>query len=218
MNFTTNNFNQRNNFSGQLCVAFLLGFNFLSLSSLPSLSATKTNSKPDTKIITAPKVVPAKKEISPKQPSVKPEAAKSEKVEVIKNEVKNCSKEISIKELIGNPEAWLNKEVCFSGTFSSFSALALDYPAALRERKNHISITLLRPKTKIPLGELKLAMKIEEAQKHELLPKITEGDEVKIKGKVFSAALGEPWLDIVQIQVTKGPNSEDSEENPFEGI
>jgi lysyl-tRNA synthetase class II len=82
----------------------------------------------------------------------------------------------------------------------------------MRERKKYISLTLLRPKTQIPLGELKLAIKINDAQRHEYLSKIAEGDTVKIKGKVFSAALGEPWVDINQIQVTKGPNSKKNEE------
>ncbi|MDX1920879.1 MAG: hypothetical protein SFU25_09130 [Candidatus Caenarcaniphilales bacterium] len=208
-----NNFSQfKLKFTQQLCLTFLLSLNFLGLTSLavppkPVKPSSKSSSP-------AQKAVPDKKNIV-KDGSAKPAPAKAE---TIKNEVKNCTTEVSIKELVANPEAWVNKEVCFTGTFNSFSALALDYPPALRERKNYISLTLLRPKTKIPLGELKVAMKIDEAQKHELLPKITEGDEVKIKGKVFSAALGEPWLDVLQIQVTKGPNSEETEENPFEDL
>lgn len=159
-----------------------------------------------------PKVPASKKQAPAKEAKLE---SKSEKTAtVIKNEVQGCKSEQSLESLVARPEEWIGKEVCFKGTFSSFSVLALDYPPALRERKKYVSLTLFRPNTKIPLGELKLAMKIEDAQKHELLPKVAEGDFVKIKGKVFSAALGEPWIDISQIQVTKNPNNkEDSVAN-----
>lgn len=173
------------------------------LISQASLAAPK-QANPAKAPIAKPQVTPAK------APQIVPTAEKKEEVaKPIKNEVTACSKEITVQELVSKPESVLNKEVCFSGTFNSFSALALDYPPAMRERKRYISLTLLRPSTNIPLGELKLALKIDDAQKHEALAKIAEGDLVKIKGKVFSTALGEPWVDILQIQVTKGPNSKD---------
>lgn len=178
----------------------------LSLSSGLSFAASKTKNK---------KTIPAKKSVSASKVSVQ----EKEKKETIKNIISSCNTQITLAQIIGEPEAWLNKEICFSGTFSSFSGLALDYPPAMRERKKYISLTLFRPNTEIPLGELKLAMKIEEAQKHELLPKVSEGDAVKIKGKVFSTALGEPWIDVLQIQITKDPNSKNnSSSNGFDEI
>jgi hypothetical protein len=130
----------------------------------------------------------------------------------IPNIVENCSRQVTIADLIADPTAWQNKEVCFEGVFNSFSALALDYPPAMRSRKKYISLTLFRPNTKIPLGELKLAMDIKQAQNHSALPKAEEGDQVKIKGTVFAAALGEPWLDIKQIKIDKVQPAEDEEE------
>ena len=149
---------------------------------------------------------------APINKSAAKESKKADELPPIKNIVTECKTELTLSQLIAEPEKWLDKEICFSGSFDSFSGLALDYPPAMRERKKYISLTLLRPKTQIPLGELKLAIKINDAQRHEYLSKIAEGDTVKIKGKVFSAALGEPWVDINQIQVTKGPNSKKNEE------
>jgi hypothetical protein len=157
------------------------------------------------------KIVPSK------AAQVAPRADKP--VVTIKNQVEGCKTDEGLEQIVARPENLIGKEICFSGVFSAFSALALDYPPALRERKKYISLTLFRPKTKIPLGELKLAMKIEDAQKHELLPKVTEGDTVRIKGKVFSAALGEPWVDVQQIQITKNPNNkDDNSANGFEDL
>ncbi|MDX1918985.1 MAG: hypothetical protein SFT81_07615 [Candidatus Caenarcaniphilales bacterium] len=127
-----------------------------------------------------------------------------------KNQITGCQNEISLAQLVGKPDEWLSKDVCFKGTFNSFSALALDYPPALRPQKDFISLTLLRPDTEIPLSELKLAINLEGAQKHEKLPKIAPGDLIAIHGKVFSSALGEPWVDIEQIEVTKIASSKDT--------
>jgi hypothetical protein len=135
---------------------------------------------------------------------------KKEVKKIIKNEVIGCSNSISLKELVSEPEKWLNKEICIDGVFSSFSALALDYPPAMRERRKYVSLTLFRSNTQIPLGELKLAMSLDTAQHHEALTKIAENDLVKIKGKVFSVALGEPWMDINQIQIVKKSDNKDS--------
>ena len=53
-------------------------------------------------------------------------------------------------------------------------------------------------------------MSLDTAQHHEALTKIAENDLVKIKGKVFSVALGEPWMDINQIQIVKKSDNKDS--------
>jgi hypothetical protein len=207
----------KNSFKQIFFTLGLLSFSLFALSSPVEAAKAKIKNKSKS-IKNSAKPAPVKKIIVPVVTSKPKEAPKKEP---IKNEIGSCATEISIKDLVANPEQWLNKEVCFSGTFSAFSALALDYPPAMRERKNYISLTLLRPKTQVPLGELKIAMRVEEAQRHELLPKVTEGDELKIKGKVFSTALGEPWIDVLQVKVTKNSVSENvdgNEENLFEGF
>ncbi|MDJ0624846.1 MAG: hypothetical protein QNJ31_00580 [Candidatus Caenarcaniphilales bacterium] len=186
---------------------FIASFAFLSLASNPTLSL-EINTLKDKNTNNYISNYIAEKKVSKK---------KAQKAKTIKNIVEGCKKNIELADLVANPEFWVGKEVCIQGNFSSFSALALDYPPALRERKNYISLTLLRPKTSIPLGELKIAMKIKEAQNHEVLPKISKGDVVEIKGKAFSAALGEPWVDVIQIKVIKDANSKDGDELNFLG-
>ena len=42
----------------------------------------------------------------------------------------------------------------------------------------------------------------------EKLTDIEAGDSIMIKGKVFSAALGDPWMDIIEIKVLTPKNKE----------
>jgi len=115
--------------------------------------------------------------------------------------VKDCKEKTAISSLILNPEDWVNKEVCFEGNFASFSNIALEYDLAYRSKKEYISLLLLRPGTKIPLSELKLTIKISKAREQGKIQEIEQGDKLLIKGKVFSSALGEPWIDISEIEI-----------------
>ncbi len=149
----------------------------------------------------------------PKEIKKEVKKVESKTEEKIKNEVKDCKTKVELFSLVKESNKWLNKEVCFEGEFTSFSDLALDYPKALRKHNEYISFLILRPKTEIPLSELKLAMKIKDVQNHESFTKIKEGDLVKIKGKVFSTALNEPWVDIIQIEVIPNKNAKTLKES-----
>ena len=109
------------------------------------------------------------------------------------------SSQTALTQLIAYPKRYLNQEVCFSGRFSAFGSLALDYRPAYRSRSTHVSFMLLRPGTEIPLSELKLAMPIKLAKDSNVLRTVEEGDELSVCGNVFSAELGEPWIDVSSV-------------------
>ncbi len=124
-----------------------------------------------------------------------------------------------LRGLVASPSQYLNKEVCIAGDFDSFSStLALDYSPAQREGKDFLSLVIARPKTKIPLSELKLAVRIKDAQKHLALAKIQEGDRIFLKGIVFSAALGEAWVDVSELKVIPLPGRKKEEESLIDSM
>lgn len=104
-------------------------------------------------------------------------------------------------ELIKAPAAFLDKEIQIQGHFDKFSTLGLDYEKAFKSSKDYISILIERPGLPddytIPLSELKLFLKREEAEK---MLDLENGDKIKITGKVFSAALNDPWVEIYELQ------------------
>ncbi len=101
--------------------------------------------------------------------------------------------------LVANPSAYLNKVVIMNAKFNNFSTVGLDYPPALRKTEDYIGLMVFRDNTQydIPLSELKMFLKREDAQK---FVDLKSKDEVKIVGKVFSTALGDPWVDILSLE------------------
>ncbi|HEY9787883.1 MAG TPA: hypothetical protein V6D17_21020 [Candidatus Obscuribacterales bacterium] len=113
--------------------------------------------------------------------------------------------DVSPMTLVDKPDEYLNKNVKFSAKFSSFANLALDYKPALRESKKFLSFLVLQPDSHIPLSRLKLAMPIPKEsnkEKNQLLQGLKDGDEVEVIGKVFSTALGDPWVDVLKLTKT----------------
>lgn len=110
---------------------------------------------------------------------------------------------LSVKpmELVNNPAAYLDKNIKISAQFDKFSTLGLDYNKAMRSSKDYISFLIKRPDVAkeytIPLSELKLILKREQAEK---LLDIESGDRVEITGKVFSTALKDPWVDVTELK------------------
>lgn len=103
--------------------------------------------------------------------------------------------------LVANPYIYLNKNVQFSATFNKFSTLGLDYTPAMRKSQDYIGVLIDRDdvgNVTIPLSELKMFMKRKDAEK---FTDLNAGDSIMIKGKVFSTALGDPWLDINELRV-----------------
>lgn len=105
-------------------------------------------------------------------------------------------------DIVNNPTAFLNKTVRMNATFDKFATLGLDYKSAMRSSDEYISFLILRDDTEhdIPLSEMKLFLKREVAEKH---IDLKTNDKVFITGKVFSDALGDAWVDVVDIYITE---------------
>ena len=127
---------------------------------------------------------------------------KTDKKEESKKEIINETEyePILVGALLDNPKDFIDKKIKLRGKFSSFTTLALDYEPALRKSKDYISLCIFRPDSKIPLSELKLAYPLKEAKENLVIRDLEEGDVLEIYGKVFSAALDEPWVDILSIK------------------
>ncbi len=105
-------------------------------------------------------------------------------------------------ELVAKPQEWVGKNVKFDANFFAFSSLALDYKPAYKSSKTHLSFLVLRPNSHVPLSELKLAMMVPKEKDPEstLLAGLKDGDQMEIVGKVFSAALDDPWVEVFKVK------------------
>ena len=116
---------------------------------------------------------------------------------------------VSPVAIVNNPSLYLNKRVSFSGEFVSFTSLGLDYKPAFRDGTKYIGILMKRPDVAdhtVPLSELKMFMTRELAEKN---IDIDTGDTFKLTGKVFSTALGDPWLDITEFKIISQKNKQE---------
>ena len=111
----------------------------------------------------------------------------------------NTVKPLSV---VNSPKTYLNKKIVMNAKFDKFSTLGLDYKPAFRSSDNYISFLIKRDDTTydIPLSEMKLFLKRELAEKN---INLKTNDEIKITGTVFSDALGDAWIDVENITVTK---------------
>lgn len=110
--------------------------------------------------------------------------------------------------LVNTPKAYLNKSIIMNAKFDKFSTLGLDYKPAFKSSEEYISFLIKRDDTQfnIPLSEMKLFLKRSTAEK---FIDLKTDDEIEIKGTVFSDALGDTWIDVSNITITKkAPDSE----------
>ncbi len=116
--------------------------------------------------------------------------------------IPNDALQVTPLALVANPNAYIDKTVVMNAEFDKFSTVGLDYPPALRKTEEYISFLVFREDTQhdIPLSELKLFIKREEAQK---FIELKSKDNIKIVGKVFSTALGDPWVDVLSMECIK---------------
>ncbi|HEY9870340.1 MAG TPA: hypothetical protein V6D08_14340 [Candidatus Obscuribacterales bacterium] len=117
---------------------------------------------------------------------------------------------VTPEDLVNKPQDYLGKNVKFNANFFAFSNLALDYRPAFRSSKTHLSFLVLRPKSHIPLSELKLAMMIPKEKDPEstLLATLKDGDQLELVGKVFSSALDDPWVEVFKLKKLGGSPDE----------
>lgn len=104
--------------------------------------------------------------------------------------------------VVNSPKTYLNKTIIMEAKFDKFSTLGLDYKAAYRSSEKYISFLIKRDDTSynIPLSEMKLFLKRETAEK---FIDLKTNDEIEITGTVFSDALGDTWIDVSNLKITK---------------
>ena len=104
--------------------------------------------------------------------------------------------------VVNSPSTYLNKSVIMEAKFDKFSTLGLDYKPAMRSAEEYISFLIKREDTSfnIPLSEMKLFLKRTTAEK---FIDLKTNDEIEIKGTVFSDALGDAWVDVKELKITK---------------
>ena len=104
--------------------------------------------------------------------------------------------------LINSPKTYINRTIVFDAKFDKFSTLGLDYKPAYKSSEDYISFLIKRDDTSfnIPLSELKLFLKRSTAEKY---IELKSGDEIKVTGTVFSDALGDTWVDVSDLKITK---------------
>ncbi len=102
---------------------------------------------------------------------------------------------VSPVDFVNNVPKYINKNISFTAEFVAFTSLGLDYKPAFRDSAKYIGVLIKRPDVTthtIPLSEMKIFVLRETAEKN---IDIEAGDKIKIEGKVFSDALGDPWVD-----------------------
>ena len=111
--------------------------------------------------------------------------------------------------IVNSPSSYLNKNVIMKAKFDKFSTLGLDYKPAFKSSDDYISFLVKRDDTShdIPLSEMKLFLKRDLAEK---FIDLKTNDEIEIKGKVFSDALGDAWVDVEQLTILKKAPEEKS--------
>ena len=113
---------------------------------------------------------------------------------------------VSPVDVVKNPDKYLNKDITFNAEFVAYTALGLDYKPAFKDSSKNIGVLIRRNDVLdhvIPLSEMKIFVCREMAEKN---MDLEAGDKIKITGKVFSTALGDPWVDVKSFTVTSKKN------------
>lgn len=106
-------------------------------------------------------------------------------------------------DVVNNPSNYLNKKIKMAATFDKFSTLGLDYKPAFRNSKDYISFLIRRNDIVdhiVPLSEMKLFLKRDVAEK---FIDLETGDKIEVYGRVFSQALGDPWIEVEHLKIIK---------------
>ena len=115
----------------------------------------------------------------------------------------------SAHAIVNSPKSYINKTVNIKAKFDKFSTLGLDYKSAFKSSEEYISFLIKREDTNydIPLSEMKLFLKREDAEKH---IDLKTNDEISIVGTVFSDALGDAWIEVQKLDlIKKAPEKKD---------
>ena len=125
-------------------------------------------------------------------------------IELPKQTVSNVAEAtvVSPSYVVKNPDAYLNKTIKMNARFDKFTTVGLDYPPAMKKSEEYVGFMVYRDDTTfdIPLAEMKLFLKRTDAQN---FVELKSKDKVRITGKVFSTALGDPWVDVDKLEAIK---------------
>lgn len=119
-------------------------------------------------------------------------------------------------QLVEKPTDFLGKNVKFTANFFAYCNLALNYKPAMRPQKDNISFLVLRPDSKVPLSELKIAMpmpKTDKDPRSKLLSSLHDGDKIEVTANVFSTQLDEPWVDVLDLKKLSPDKPKDAEDD-----
>lgn len=111
--------------------------------------------------------------------------------------------QVDVLDVVDKADKYLNKDIKVNATFDKFSTLGLDYKPALRDSQNYIGFLIKKPDSfekKVPLSEMKIFMQRKMAEKY---IELETGDEIEFEGTVFSSALGDPWVEVDSLKITK---------------
>jgi len=134
------------------------------------------------------------------QQAANKQASKTALTAVPAGQLPSCL-EVKPLDVVANPQFYLNKNIKMNATFDKFSTLGLDYKPAMRKSEDFIGILIRRDDVTdhvMPLPEMKLFLKRKEAEK---FIDLESGDKIQIDGKVFSTAMGDPWIEITKLTV-----------------
>lgn len=104
-------------------------------------------------------------------------------------------------DVVKYPSRYLNRCIKIDAIFDKFSVVGLDYKPAFRSSEDYILFLIRKTEVKghiIPLAEMKIFIKRDEAEKY---VDLESGDSIEFTGKVFSTALGEPWIEVDSLKV-----------------
>ena len=111
----------------------------------------------------------------------------------------NAVVKVNSLELVRTPNRYLEKNIVMNCRFDKFSTLGLDYKPAHKSSEDFISFLIKRDDTlsDIPLSELKIFLDKKTAEK---FINLKSGDEITVTGRVFSTALGDPWVEVTKLE------------------
>lgn len=111
----------------------------------------------------------------------------------------NAVVKVNSLDLVKFPNRYYEKNIVMNCRFDKFSTLGLDYKPAMKSSEEFISFLIKRDDTlgDVPLSELKIFLDKKTAEK---FINLKSGDDITITGKVFSTALGDPWVEVTKLE------------------
>ena len=114
---------------------------------------------------------------------------------------KICYEDVKAIDVVNNPSKYLNKYIRINGIFDKFSVVGLDYKPAFRKSDDYIAFLIRKTEISghvIPMAEMKLFITRKDAEKY---IDLESGDKIEFTGRVFATALGDPWIDVDNINI-----------------